>query len=146
MRIDFKTKQIRKKGDLLNGNRIINLMNFITNLDAFLVCKEFAQERDLQIKLEDKRGVENFVVYVEAFLQLTPSDEQKMFREMYEDFKKQTYNRQKFSHKDWFCMSILEHINGLAYTIEFKCNSKTRQTPQQPSFYSSSSSANQTSF
>ena len=29
-----------KQGDLLNGNRIINLNNFITNIDTFLVCKE----------------------------------------------------------------------------------------------------------
>ena len=40
-----------KEGDLLNGNRIINLKNFITNIDTFLVCKECAQERELQIKL-----------------------------------------------------------------------------------------------
>ena len=47
----------------------------------------------------------------------------------------------------FFSMSISEHINGLASTIEFKCSKKkTRQTPQQPSFYSSYSSANKTSF
>ena len=64
-----------KEGDLLNGNRIINLKNLITNIDKFLVCKECAHERDLQIKLEEKRDVENFVDYVEAYFQLTPSDE-----------------------------------------------------------------------
>ena len=31
--------QEEKKGDLLNGNRIINLKNLITNIDTFLVCK-----------------------------------------------------------------------------------------------------------
>ena len=41
--------QEEKEGDLLNGNRIINLNNFITNMDNFLVCKEGAQERSLQI-------------------------------------------------------------------------------------------------
>ena len=40
-----------KEGDLLNGNRIINLKNLITNMDKILVCKECAQERELQIKL-----------------------------------------------------------------------------------------------
>ena len=40
-----------KEGDVLNGNRIINLNNLITNMDNFLVWKEFAQERELQIKL-----------------------------------------------------------------------------------------------
>ena len=38
-------------GDVLNGNFIINLKNLITNIDNVLVCKEFAQERELQIKL-----------------------------------------------------------------------------------------------
>ena len=28
-----------KKGDVLNGNRIINLKNLISNMDKFLVCK-----------------------------------------------------------------------------------------------------------
>ena len=45
--------QKEKEGDFLNGNRIINLKTLITNIDAFLVCKECAQERDLQIKLEE---------------------------------------------------------------------------------------------
>ena len=39
--------QEEKEGDLLNGNRIINLNSFIKNVDEFLVCKEFAQVRDL---------------------------------------------------------------------------------------------------
>ena len=56
--------QEEKEGDLLNGNRIINLKNFITNIDTFLVCKECAQERELQIKLEEERDVENFIDYV----------------------------------------------------------------------------------
>ena len=44
--------QEEKEGDVLNSNRIINLNNFITNIDIFLVYKECAQERELQIKLE----------------------------------------------------------------------------------------------
>ena len=82
------------------GNRIINLKNFITNIDKFLVCKECAQERELQIKLEEERDVENFIDYVEAYFQLTPTYKQKGLRELYEDFKKQTYNRQTTSHQD----------------------------------------------
>ena len=66
--------QEEKEVDVLNGNRIINLKNFITNIDKFLVCKEFAKERELQIKLEEERDVENFIYYVEAYFQLTPSD------------------------------------------------------------------------
>ena len=53
-----------KEGDLLNGNRSINLKNYITNIDNVLVCKECAHERDIQIKLEDKRDVKTFVDYV----------------------------------------------------------------------------------
>ena len=41
-----------KERCLLNSNHIINLKKLITNIDNILVCKEFAQERDLQIKLE----------------------------------------------------------------------------------------------
>ena len=116
--------QEEKEGDVLNGNRIINLNDFITSIDNFLVCKECAQERELQIKLEQETDVEKIIDCVEAYFQLTPSDEQKVVRELYEDFNKQTYNRQTTSHEDSFCMSISEHSNGLALTIEFKCNKK----------------------
>ena len=57
-------------------------------------------------KLQEERYVENFIDYVEAYFQLTPSDEQKGVRELQEDFNKQTYNCQKQSHQDSFCMSI----------------------------------------
>ena len=114
--------QEEKEGDLLNGNRIINLNNLITNINNFLLCKECEQKRDLQIKLEEERYVEKFIDYVEAYFQLTPSDEQKGIRELHEDFNKQTYNGQKTYHQDLFCVSIFEHRNGLASTIEFKCN------------------------
>ena len=59
------------------------------------MCKECAQDRELHIKLEEERDVETFIDYVEDYFQLTPSDENKRARELYEDFKKQTYNRQK---------------------------------------------------
>ena len=125
--------QEEKEGDVPNGNCIINLKNLITNIDKFLVCKEFAQERELHIKLEEERDVENFIDYVEAYFQLMPPDEQKGVRELHEDFNTQTYNHQTTSHQDSLCMSISEHSNGLASTIEFNCNKKkTRQTPHQP--------------
>ena len=73
-------------------------------------------------KLEQKRDVESFIDYIEACFQLTTSDEQNGISEMHEDFMKQTYNLQKTSHQDSFCTSISEHINGIASTIEFKCN------------------------
>ena len=135
--------QEEKEGDVLNGYCIISLKNLITNIDKFLVCKECAQERELQIKLEEERDVEKFIDYVEAYFQLTSPDEQKGVRELHEDFNKQTYNCQTTSHEDSFCMSISEHSNGLASTIDSKCNrEKTRQMPQQPSFSSSSSAEN----
>ena len=74
--------QEEKEGDVLNGNVIINLNNLITNIDNFLMCKYCAQERKLQMKLEEERDVENFVDYVEACFQLTPSDEQKGVRDV----------------------------------------------------------------
>ena len=46
-----KSDQEEKEEDLLNDNRIINLEILITNIDNVLVCKECAQERELQIKL-----------------------------------------------------------------------------------------------
>ena len=68
--------------------------------------------------------MENFIDYVEAYFQLTPPDEQKGVRELYQDFNKQTYNRQTTSHHDSFCTSISNHIKGLASTLDFKCNKK----------------------
>ena len=56
----------------------------ITNIDNVLVCTECAQERELQIKLEEERDVENFIDYVEAYFQLMPPDEQKGVRELHE--------------------------------------------------------------
>ena len=67
--------QEEKEGDVLNSNCIMNLKILITNMDKFLVCKEFAQERELQIKLEEERDVENFIDYAEAYFQITPPDE-----------------------------------------------------------------------
>ena len=78
-------------------------------------------------KLEEERDVENFIDYVDTYFQLTPSDEHKGVRELNEDFKKQTYNHKKTYHHDSFCMSIYEHSNGLASTIDFKCNRKIFQ-------------------
>ena len=113
-----KSDQEEKEGDVLNSNRIINLKGFIKNIDKFLVCTEFAQEREIQIKLEEERDVEKFIDYVEAYFQLTPPDDQREVRGLHEDFNKQTYNRQTTYHHDSFCMSISEHSNGLASTIE----------------------------
>ena len=91
------TDQEEKEGDVLKGNRIINLKNLRTNTEKILLCKECAKERDLQIKSEEGEEQENFIAYIEAYFQLTPSDEQKGIRELYQDFKKQTYNRQTTS-------------------------------------------------
>ena len=41
-------------------------------MDKFSVCKEYAHERYLQIKLDEGKDQENFVDYVEAYFQLTP--------------------------------------------------------------------------
>ena len=74
--------QEEKEGDLLNGNRIINLKDVITNIDNVLVCRECAQERELQIKSEEEQDVENFIDYHEAYFLLTPLDKQKVVREL----------------------------------------------------------------
>ena len=66
--------QEEKQGDVLNGNRIINLKNLITNIDKVLVCKQCSQEMDLKIKLEEERDIGNFIDYVEAYFQLTSPD------------------------------------------------------------------------
>ena len=118
--------QEEKEADLLNVNRIINLNNLITNMDTFLVCKECAEERELQKKLGEESDVKKFIDHVEYYYQLNPSDEKKGVRKLYQDFKKKTYNRQTTSHQDLFCMSISEHSNGLASTIDFNCNRKNK--------------------
>ena len=78
----------------------------IRNIDNVLVCKECEQKRELQIKLEEVRDVENFIDYVEDYFQLSPSYEQKGVRELHVEFNKQTYNHQKTSHQDLVCISI----------------------------------------
>ena len=50
----------------------------------------------------------------------------KQTRELHQKFKKETYNRQKTSHQDSFCISIYKHSNDLASTIDFKCNRKNK--------------------
>ena len=70
----INSDQEEKEGDIINGNRIINLSNLFSNIDKILVRKECAQERELQIKLEEERDVKNFFDYVEACFQLTPPD------------------------------------------------------------------------
>ena len=124
------SNQEEKEGYLLNGNRIINLKNLITNINKCLVCKECAQQRELQIKLEEERDVENFFEYVEDYFQLTPPDKQKGVRELYEDFKKQGHNRKTTSHHDSFFVSISERSNGLASTIECRCDKKKQDKRQ----------------
>ena len=64
-----------KEVDLLNVNRIINLKTFITNMDNVLVWNKCAQEISLQIESDEVKEQENIVDYVDAYFQLTPSDE-----------------------------------------------------------------------
>ena len=53
---------------------------------------------ELQSRLEKIRDVKKFIDYLEAYFQLTPSDELKGTRKLHEDFKKQTYiTVEKFS-------------------------------------------------
>ena len=99
------------------------------------MCKECSQERELQIKLEEERDVENFFDYVEAYFQLTPPDKQKGVRELYDDFKKQGYKRQTTYRQDSFCMSISEHSNGIASTIVCKCDKKKNKTNASATIY-----------
>ena len=120
----INSEQEVKEGDVLNSKHSINLKNFFSNIDKLLVCKDCAQERELQIKLEEERYVENFFDYVEAYFQLTSPDKQKGVRELYDDFKKQGYKRQTTSHQDSFIMCISEHSNCLASAIECKCDKK----------------------
>ena len=81
----------------------------ITNIDKILVCKEFSQERDLHIKLEEERYQENSVDYVEAYFQITPSDEQKGIRELHQDF-----NKQKITPSNNFLSGFVLHFYLIA--------------------------------
>ena len=60
--------QEEKQGDVLNGNRIINLNNLITNIDNILVCKECAQERELKNKIRRGKRINKALGDVEATL------------------------------------------------------------------------------
>ena len=114
--------QKEKEGDLLKGNRIMNLKNLITNIDKFLVCKECAQGRALQIKSQEGKEKENFAAYVEAYFRLTPSDGQKRISELHQDLKNQKSHNQRIYHQYLFRRFTYDHTNGLDSTIEFRCN------------------------
>ena len=116
---------------MLNGNLIINLKNLIRNINKNLVCKECAQERVLQITVEEGKEQENFVAYVEDYFQLTPSDDQKEIRELHQDSKKQKPHHQTTSFQDLFCMSISDHSNVLASIIEFRYNRKNKRNASE---------------
>ena len=79
----INSDQEEKEGDVLNGNHIVNLKNFITNIDNVLVSKECAQESEIQIKLEEEIDVENFIEYIEANFQLKKTDEQKRVKDIF---------------------------------------------------------------
>ena len=66
----------------------------------------------------------NCVAYVEDYFQLTPIDEQKIIRELHQDFKKKILHHQTTYYRNSLCMSISEHSNDLSSAIEFKCNRK----------------------
>ena len=76
--------------------------------------------------------MENFLDYIEACFQLTPSDEQKLVREMYQDFNKQTYNRQKLIIRiHYACLSPstgIVYLPPLMTSVTGKKNTKTSST------------------
>ena len=78
--VSVNSDEEEKYRDLLNGNGIINPQNSIANIDKILVCKEYEQERYLQIELKEVKEQEMFVAYVEAYFKLTPSEKQKRIR------------------------------------------------------------------
>ena len=78
-----------KRGDLLNGNLIVNLKNVITNIYKCLVCKEYAHHRALQTNLEEKKVQEKVSACNVDCFQLTLSDEQKRIMELHQNFNKQ---------------------------------------------------------
>ena len=45
----INSDQEDKEGDVLNGNHIINLKDFITDIDKFLVCKLFAHQNFIYV-------------------------------------------------------------------------------------------------
>ena len=78
-----------------------------------------------KIRRGKRRGKPHWLWW--GLFQLTPLYEKKVVRELHEDFKKQTYNRQTTYHQGSLCMSISEHKHGLSSTIDFKCNRKIFQ-------------------
>ena len=69
------------------------------------------------MKLEEERDQENFISYVEAYCELTPTCEQKGIRQLHHDFNKKKSNRQTNYDEDYFSMTLSEHSNGLASAI-----------------------------
>ena len=48
----------KKEEDNISGNRLINLKILTTNIDNFLLCQQYAQEKAVLMKLEEERDQE----------------------------------------------------------------------------------------
>ena len=83
------------------------------------------------MKLEEERDQENFISYVEAYYEPTPTYEHKGIRQLHHDFNKQKSNRQITSHEDSFRTTFSEHSNGIDSTILCNCGRN-----KQDKFYS----------
>ena len=106
-----------KDGDNIINNPFINLKILTTNIEKLLVCEQFEQENALQMKLEEGKYQEKCISYAETYYALTPTNEKKVIRQPCHNFNKQTSNRQRSYHEDYFSMNFYKHINCLASTI-----------------------------
>ena len=106
-----------KYGDNIIGNPLINLKRLTTNIEKLLVCQQCEQDNALQMKLEEGKYQEKFISYIETYYYLTTTNEKKVISQPCHNFNKQTSNRQRSSHEDYFSMNFSEHSNCLASAI-----------------------------
>ena len=110
-----------KEGDNLSSNRLINVKILTTNVDEYLVYRKCAQEKAVQMKLEEEKDWENFISYAEAYNELNTSYGQKGIRLLQYDLKKQKSNLQTRYHENYFSMTFYEQSYSLVSTIVCNC-------------------------
>ena len=88
----------------------------------FIVWWQFAQGKSLQMRIEEEIYQENFIYYVEAYYNLSPTDQRMVIREIHYYFNKQKSQPQTTYQKNYFRITFYDNINGISSTITFTCS------------------------
>ena len=82
-----------------------------------LVCQQCAQDKALQMKIEEGRYQKNLISYVEDYYKLNPEYQYNGIIQVQNEFNKQKSNYQTNSQKYYFSTTFYDHSNVLASNI-----------------------------